>query len=331
MGHSFDIMAVGSPIVDTLSQVDEAFVASVSGEKGGMELVDSEVIVKLVERIETAKHRAPGGSAANTIFGATQLGLTSTFLGKIGNDDNAQFYQESYQAMGGDLSRFKTAELPHGHCLSLITPDGQRTMRTHLGAAMTLDPSEISVTDFAKVKHVHLEGYTLFNPPLLHHVIDCATLAGCKLSLDLASFEVVNACKDTLQSILADSIDVVFANEDEAAAFTGLENDYEAMALALGELCEIAVVKLGADGALVAHAGQVQKIDADSVKQVVDTTGAGDLFAAGFIYGLTNNASHKACAQFGAVLGAEVVQVIGAAIPSERWPEIKEKIKNLGK
>jgi sugar/nucleoside kinase (ribokinase family) len=331
MKYSFEVMAVGSPIVDTLVQVDEEFVARMAGEKGGMELVAPEVINELLAQVEGPTHRAPGGSAANTIFGATQLGLSSTFLGKVGNDENAAFYQESYRAMGGDLSRFKKSELPHGHCLSLITPDGQRTMRTHLGAAMTLDPSEISVADFDKVKHVHLEGYTLFNPALLHHVVDCATLAGCRLSLDLASFEVVNACKETLQQILSERIDVVFANEDEAAAFTGLSSDYEAMALALGELCEIAVVKLGADGALVAHAGQVIKAAADAVEHVVDTTGAGDLFAAGFIYGLVKKLPLQMCASIGAYLGAEVVQVIGAEIPDDRWAEIREKVKKLGK
>jgi sugar/nucleoside kinase (ribokinase family) len=257
--------------------------------------------------------------------------LTSTFLGKVGNDENAAFYLQSYQSMGGDLSRFKESELPHGHCLSLITPDGQRTMRTHLGAAMTLDASEILVTDFAKVKHVHLEGYTLFNPALLHHIVDCAVAAGCRLSLDLASFEVVNACKETLQQILTEKIDVVFANEDEAAAFTGLSDDYEAMALALGELCEIAVVKLGAAGALIAHAGKVINISADAVERVVDTTGAGDLFAAGFIYGLVKELSLQKCASIGAYLGGEVVQVIGAEISDNRWSVIREKVKKLGK
>ncbi len=325
----FDIMAVGSPIMDSLAKVGEEFITSISGEKGGMELIDGEAMQMLASQVDADMVHAPGGSAANTIFGATRLGLSSTFLGKVGNDDIADQYTTTYADMGGDTSRFKVAETPNGRCISLITPDSQRTMRTHLGAAMELAPNEITVEDFKDAAHVHLEGYTLFNRDLMLHVLNCAKKAGCRISLDLASFEVVNAGKDILDTILRDYVDVVFANEDEADAFTAFGNDYEAMARHLGELCEIAVVKLGADGALVCHNGEVIKIDAEHAADVVDITGAGDLFAAGFLYGLLKGHSHENSARCGAILGAEVVQVIGAAIPTSRWNDIKNKIDSV--
>lgn len=325
--YKFDLIAAGSPIMDSLINVSEEFVAGIDGGKGGMELVDSAYIENLIAKAGVTVTSAPGGSAANSIFAASNLGLKTAIIGKVGNDDVSVDYQEQYLDINGSTELFKRSNSPHGHCLSLITPDKQRTMRTSLGAAMELSIDDVSVADFENVKVAHLEGYMLYNRDLIFHVLECAKQAGCIISLDLSAHEVVNASADVLKEIIEKYVDVVFANEDEAAAFTGIESDYEAMAKYLSKLCEVAVVKMGADGCFVADENSITKVDAFEVETVVDTTGAGDAFAGGFLYGLIQGWSLDHSAVLASLLGAEVVQVIGAKIPEESWVSIKEFIK----
>ncbi len=318
---TFDLIGVGSPVVDSLAQVSEAFVASIPGDKGGMELVDSQTIGELMAKVDAALTEAPGGSAGNTAVAVAHLGLPTTFLGKLGNDAGGEFYKDRFLALGGDASRFKIGEVPNGRCLSLVTPDSERTMRTDLGAAMTLSPDEISVEDFKGCRHAHIEGYILFNRDLMFKVLNSAKAAGCTISIDLASFEVVGATKDILADILTEYVDVVFANEEEAGALFD-SKDYEKMVADLAGMCEVAVVKLGKAGSLIQQGDKLERI-APNVVQAVDTTGAGDLWASGFLYGWLRGRPLAECGRNGSILGAEIVQVMGAAIPQERWPEIK--------
>ena len=216
---SFDLIGVGNPIMDLLAHVDDAFLRThVAGDKGGMILVDHDDIAALVRKVGGQVAMMPGGSAANATLGAARLGLRTTYLGKIGGDPTADAYVGNFTAAGGDGSRFKRATLPNGRCLSLVTPDGQRTLRTHLGAAMTLHPDEITAADFAGARHAHIEGYLLFNPALADKVVATARAAGCTISIDLASFEVVNVARDWILGQLRQGVHVVFANEDEAGA-----------------------------------------------------------------------------------------------------------------
>jgi sugar/nucleoside kinase (ribokinase family) len=320
--ETFTIIGIGSPIVDAIAQVEESFVAQIDGDKGGMVLVDAPTISGLIERLPTAAVAAPGGSAGNTLFALARMGAATSFVGKTGNCTDGGFYRDCFAKLGGDASRFKIGDVPNGRCLSLVTPDGERTMRTDLGAAMTLAPNEISVADFAGCAHAHIEGYLLFNEALMRRVLESAKEAGCTISLDLASFEVVNATKAVLPDILRDYVDIVFANEEEADAFTGLKDDHPAMALQLAELCEIAVVKVGAHGSYVAHAGKVEKIEPMHAAHVLDTTGAGDLWAAGFLYGWSQKRPLTECAKIGSILGAAVVQEQGSALPVHVWNDI---------
>ena len=199
-------------------------------------------------------------------------------------------------------------------------------MRTNLGAAMTLAPEEISAQDFAGCRHAHIEGYLLFNEALMMQVLNAAKEAGCSISLDLASFEVVHATKEILPGILRDYVDIVFANEEEAHAFTGLGEDYEAMARQLAELCEIAAVKIGARGSYVAHRDSVQKAEPVLAEKLIDTTGAGDLWAAGFLYGWSQQRELIDCARIGSVLGAAVVQQQGSELPETVWDQIFQQL-----
>lgn len=326
MQPSISILGVGSPIVDTIALVEEHFVSQIDGEKGGMVLVDAATITGLVETLPTAGMAAPGGSAGNTLFALARMGVSTSFLGKTGNCEQGGFYRDGFAKLGGDASRFKIGQVPNGHCLSLVTPDGERTMRTDLGAAMTLTPEEISAHDFEGCRHAHIEGYLLFNEALMRKVLSSAKEAGCSISLDLASFEVVNATQSILPEILGDYVDIVFANEEEGAAFTGISDDYAAMALRLQKFAGIAAIKVGAHGSYIAHDGEVEKIEPMHAARVLDTTGAGDLWAAGFLYGWLLNRELAECGRIASMLGAAVVQEQGSVLPEHVWNDILSAI-----
>jgi sugar/nucleoside kinase (ribokinase family) len=327
---SFELIGIGNPIMDLLAHVPESFLtAHVSGEKGGMVLVDDQDIAALVAKLGTDYAVTPGGSAANAVLSATRLGLKTTFLGKIGGDITARDYRANFTAAGGDGSRFKTATLPNGRCLSLVTPDGQRTMRTCLGAAMTLNPDEVTAADFAGAKHAHIEGYLMFNPALAEKVAQTARAAGCTISLELSSFEVVNIARDWILSQLQQGVHVVFANEDEVRALFQRDASYDAYARKLAGYGGIACVKIGKDGAWVAQGSELHRIEPVKVARVTDTTGAGDAWAGGFLYGHLRGLSLAGAGALGSALGAECVQHLGPAIPDMHWPRLRALAQSL--
>jgi sugar/nucleoside kinase (ribokinase family) len=329
---AFELLGVGNPIMDILAHVEDSFLQQhVAGDKGGMVLVDDEDIASLLHRIGDRVAMMPGGAAANTTLGATKLGLRTAYLGKIGGDVTAEHYLANFTAAGGDASRFKRASLPNGRCLSMVTPDGQRTMRTHLGAAMTLHPDEVTLADFRGCRHAHIEGYLLFNPALADKVMATARAAGCTLSLDLASFEVVNVARDWIFQQLREGVHIVFANEDEAKALFQQERDYETYARELAQFGGIAAVKMGKDGAWVAQGTDLHRVFPVSVERVVDTTGAGDAWAAGFLYGHLRGKSLAVAGAIGSMMGAETVQHLGASIPDVHWPRLRAHAEDFGK
>lgn len=328
----FELIGVGNPIMDLLAHVDDAFLKkNVPGEKGGMVLVDDEDIVALLHHIGDRIAMMPGGAAANTTLGATKLGLKTTFLGKIGGDITAEHYYENFTAAGGDGSRFKRTALPNGRCLSMVTPDGQRTMRTHLGAAMTLHPDEVTLADFKGCRHAHIEGYLMFNPALADKVMSTARAAGCTISLDLASFEVVNVAREWIHQQLRAGVDIVFANEDEARALFQRDHDFDTYARELAQYGGIAAVKMGKDGAWVAHGSDLHRVFPVTVDRVVDTTGAGDAWAAGFLYGYLRGKSLAIAGAIASRMGAETVQHLGASIPDIHWPRLRAHAEDFGK
>jgi sugar/nucleoside kinase (ribokinase family) len=320
---TYDLVGVGSPIVDVLARVPDSFLSLVGGDKGGMVLVGASDIERWMQQLDGKYVESPGGSAGNTAFAAARLGLRTTFVGKVGNDTGAAYYSRAFSELGGDSSRFKIGDIANGRCLSLITPDSQRTLRTDLGAAATLRPEEISVVDFQGCRHAHIEGYLLFNPALMQAVLQAAKEAGCTISLDLASFEVVQASIAQLPDILRSYVDMVFANEDEAAAYCGPDKSYEQMARELGLNCAVAVVKAGARGAWLCHEEKVTFAPALPGIKSVDTTGAGDFWAAGFLSGWLNDQPLEVCAERGARMGAEIVQQVGTVLSPQTWERIE--------
>jgi sugar/nucleoside kinase (ribokinase family) len=321
------VIGVGSPLVDILSRVPHEHIDGIEGDKGGMCMVDFQQLQNLLAGAPD-QEMAPGGSASNTIIGLLKLGINGAFLGKVGHDERGDYFLEAFTKAGGSTHAFKRCpETPTGTCLSLVTPDAERTMRPFLGAAAGLLVEEIAHDDFSDHDHVHIEGYLLFNRDLALKTLKAAKEAGCTVSVDLASFEVVHANKDVLPGLLSDYVDMVFANEEEAKAWCDSDDPHEAIA-SLAEHCSTVAVKLGADGAWVQRDGEKVFVGAHSV-EAIDTTGAGDLWASGFLYGILHGLNLENSAKLASKVGAEVVQVMGASIPEDGWQRINSLLSNL--
>ncbi len=323
------LLGIGSALLDLLAHVPEEFLARVPGRKGGTELVDRDQSAALIAALPSPPARAPGGSAANTLTAAARLGLPAAMLAKIGDDEAGRFYRAALENTGVDTSRFKVQPgEATGSCVSLITPDSQRTMRTYLGAAAFLDPADLRPEDFAGCELLHLEGYQLFNRELVAAILQHAKNAGLRVSLDLSAPEVIEAARDILPGILADSVDIVLANEDEAAAFARTRDETAALE-ALHQHCDIAVLKLGPRGVRIrSNAGEIA-VPAQPVERPVDTTGAGDLWAGGFLYGILAGAGLAAAARIGVLLGAAVVQITGAWLPESQWKNLRRRAAEI--
>jgi sugar/nucleoside kinase (ribokinase family) len=306
--------------------VPDTFLAHVPGAKGGMVLVDQMEMERILALLDCEPACTTGGSAANTTLNAARLGLPATFLGKLGNDGLARTYRRRFEAAGVDAGRFKQGALPNARCLALVTPDAQRTMRTCLAAAMTLAPADLSPEDFRGCRHAHIEGYLVFNQALADAVLDFARAAGCTVSLDLASFEVVNASRAWLLSQFRRGIDVVFANEDEIRAlFQDRVSDYATLARRLAGLGALAAVKVGRDGAWIAQGDALHRVEPVAVSDLVDTNGAGDAWAAGFLYGYLRGWPLPCCGALASLMGAETVRHMGPIIPDEHWGAVRAR------
>ncbi|HVU15904.1 MAG TPA: adenosine kinase [Candidatus Didemnitutus sp.] len=326
----FDLVGIGNPIMDLLAHVTDDFLARhVAGDKGGMVLVDQPDIEVLLSLVGDKIAVTPGGSAANAVMVVTRLGLRTTFVGKTGGDTTGAAYRDNFASAGGDATRFKRTNLPNGRCLSMVTPDGQRTMRTHLGAAMTLSPEEITPEDFRGARHAHIEGYLLFNPALAEKVARTARAAGCSISLELSSFEVVGVARDWILDQLRQGVDVVFANEDEARTLFQSDDAFDVLARRIAGFGGIGAVKIGKDGAWVAKGAEVHRIAPVKAERVVDTTGAGDAWAGGFLYGYLRGLGVPAAGAIGSRLGSETVQHLGPSIPEALWPGLRKQVAAL--
>jgi len=256
----------------------------------------------------------PGGSVGNTMTVLARLGVESFIHGTAGLDMYGQFYCEEFCKAGGKLELMAFSNSPTGRCLLLVTPDAERTMFTALGAA----GESAAPPDFSGFDRVYFEGYIL-NQPGYEALFEAAAASGAKIALDLSDFSLVEAKRTVIADLLSFTVDEVFANRREAAALLGNDDAPERLAAGLGEYCETAVVTLGADGCAVKTCGGRVFTCGAVAAEAVDTTGAGDLFHAGFMYGLAYGCPAERCAFFGAVLGAEAVKTAGAAIPAGRW------------
>ncbi len=319
------IVGVGSALVDILAHEDEDFLQKTGAVKGGMTYVSKEFIEETVSLTTQPPSLVPGGSACNTVVGVGKLGGKARFVGKCGNEQMGRFFENDLKRQNVEPLLLRS-DSPTGRVLSIITPDAQRSMFTYLGASAETRPQDITKQFFENAAIVHIEGYLLFNPDLILQVLDTAQQCGAKISLDLASYNVVEESRELVDHIVESFVDILIANEDEAWAYTGHKNESRAIG-ALSEKAQIAVLKVGARGSFIAGDHQIVRIQPQTGAAVIDTTGAGDLWAAGFLYGLVNGYSMERCGQLGSACGFEVCQVVGANIPESGWERIRKLLE----
>lgn len=317
------ITGIGSVLVDLLINEKDEFLESIGKEKGGMTLVENnQEIEDILRKTDTEANIVAGGAACNTIVGVAKLGGDAKFIGMRGRDEYGDDYEDQLLKNNVILDIF-LSDMPTGKVLSIITEDAQRSMFTFLGASSGLDPEKIISDMFKDTKIAVIEGYLLFNRDLMLAALRAAKEAKALITLDLASFEVVNASKDILDDIILKYVDILIANEDEAEAFTGLTDEMQALEK-MSKNVEYAVLKVGGKGSFISHKGKVIKIDPLKGANAIDTTGAGDLWAAGFLFGLAHGYSIEQSGKIASACGYEVVQVIGAQIPEHGWKRIKQ-------
>jgi sugar/nucleoside kinase (ribokinase family) len=323
------ILGIGNALVDVMTRLkDDSMLEKFSLPKGSMQLVDGEKSSVIKNHtLDLKRVMASGGSAANTIHGLAMLGIKTGFIGSIGNDETGLFFDNDLKQAGINTMLMKR-KTETGTAVALISPDSERTFATHLGAAVELGPDDLESAYFKGYDILYLEGYLITNKPLVEKACSIAKEHGMKIALDLASYNVVEAFKPSFSDIIEKYVDIVFANEDEARAYTGLEPE---QALEnISACCETAVIKVGSEGSWIKRGEEIVKIGARKSK-LRDTTGAGDLYASGFLYGYANGEDLETSGLYGSVLAGNVIEIVGARMDSAKWASAKKemvKIKN---
>jgi len=322
------VLGIGNALVDVLIRLENDTLLSNFGlKKGSMTLVDKQKAKNILEAAASLdKQKSSGGSVANSIHGLAQLGAPAGYIGKIGDDEYGSFFRSYMTQNNIHSSLFKGRE-ETGKCISLISKDSERTFATYLGAAIELDKSDLNIDLFKGYDYFHLEGYLVQNHALVQEAVILSRKAGNETSIDLASYNIVEENVDFLRTIVEDYIDIVFANEEEARAFTGKEDPEEALT-EISKKCRMAVVKIGKQGSLIAEGNRRYQIDPITVTPV-DTTGAGDLYASGFFYGLAKEYSLDICGQLASAAAGKVVEVIGAKMNDNKWNEVMHLVDKI--
>ncbi len=318
---------MGNALVDVLTvlQSDE-MLDRLNLPKGSMQLIDETMLQQLhKETADYTAHYVAGGSASNTLSILARLGIETEFIGKIGKDEIGKFFQNETKN-NGVIPSFFFSQHPSGRCTVLISADGERTMCTYLGASADMTANDLTHDLFDEFRLFHIEGYLVQNYDLIQSAITLAKAAGLTVSLDLSSFNVVEEHLNFLRQIIIDKVDIVFANEDEVKALTG--KDLPEATKELASMCSIAVVKTGKRGSIIQHGEDVLHIPIYEAVRV-DTTGAGDAYAAGFIYGWINQLPLEMSGQIGSFLAANVIEEIGPKITLDRWENIHQWINKL--
>jgi len=325
----YDVFGIGSALMDFLIEVEHNELLELNLKKGNFHLIDEEHSKRLLKKLENYKVRiSPGGSSANTLYGVALLGGKVVFCGKIGKDRHGDIYEEKMRD-GGVKPKLARSERITGHAITFITPDSERTFAVHLGAALHLEKSDVFFEDLKQSKILHIEGYQLEDENLRNvslHAMQFAKKNNIKISMDLGDSGIVARNKEDIKKIIEEYADIVFANDDEAKALTGLE-PLEALN-EIARLTKIAIVKIGKEGSYIKQGDKIQKIPGYKAK-CVDTTGAGDMFAAGVLYGISKGYDLKIAGHIGSYYAAKVVEQIGARLKRIDKKEVEYLITNV--
>lgn len=324
---NFSVLGIGNALVDVINVLEtDDVITEFELPRGSMTLVDAALSRKIYDATKfSTREISTGGSAANTIHTLASLGGRCGYLGKIGEDELGNIFKEEF-----DRKKIKThlliSEKDTGRVMSMVSPDSERTMATYLGAAADLKPEELSGEIFSNYSILYIEGYLVQDHRLIEMAIDLARSEGLKIAIDLSSFNIVEENLAFLQKLIAEKVDIVFANEEEALAFTGKEPQQAATEIA--SVCEIAVIKIGKAGSIIRRGEEQVNISVIKAKPL-DTTGAGDNYAAGFLYGFINGFNLEKCGRIAALVSGKAVEVMGAKLPGEQWPDILQQISKM--
>lgn len=314
MTKPLDVIAIGNALVDVLAQAHDAFLVSRKISKGSMNLIDGPTAEALYGAMGPAVE-VSGGSAANTVAGIASLGGRAAFIGKVSSDQLGQIFRHDIQSIGVEFqSRPSTGKQPTGRCLVFVTPDAQRTMQTCLGSAGEVGPDDVDEAQVKRAKYTYFEGYLWDAPPAKQAYLKAATIAhnaDRKTALTLSDKFCVDRHRAEFQDLVKGHIDVLFANEGEIIALYETAT-FDAAVEAVRGKVDIAVLTRSEKGAVIVTPKETITVKAHPVKKVVDTTGAGDLFAAGFLHGLAQRKPLGECGRIAAICAAEIISHVGA-------------------
>jgi len=319
------VLGMGNALVDVMTRLkNDDLLAELNLAKGSMQLVDPGFSNRVLTNTAHLKPiMTSGGSAANTIHGLSRLGIETGFIGKVGQDELGTFFKDDL-INSGIKPILLESKTPTGKAIALVSTDSERTFATCLGAAVELMASDIESQIFEAYDYFHIEGYLVQNHELIETAVKIAKQKGLKVSLDLASFNVVQENLEFLRRIIFDFVDILFANEEEARAFTGKDPEEALEEISL--MCEYAIVKVGKQGSIIKHQNEKAGVGIIGI-DALDTTGAGDLYAAGFIYGLVMDQPISECGRLGSLLSGKVIETLGAKISADGWKFIHQTIR----
>ena len=308
-----DVIGIGNALVDVIAHVDDVFLRANGLTKGAMMLIDSERAQQFYAAMPPAMEMS-GGSAGNTIVGVASLGGRAAYIGRVSDDELGRVFRHDIAAAGVAFDAPAASGLPTGRCLIVVTSDAQRTMQTYLGAGTELGPEDVDEALIASAAVTYLEGY-LWDPPRAKEAfLKAAAIAhgaGRRVSLSLSDSFCVDRHREEFRDLVEDHIDVLFANESEIISLYETTSFDEALDRVRGR-CEIAALTRSEKGAVILAGNDVHVVAAEPVEQLVDTTGAGDLYAAGFLFGLTQGMPIPLCGRIGAIAAAEIISHFGA-------------------
>jgi sugar/nucleoside kinase (ribokinase family) len=317
------IIGIGNALVDILVHIDnDEILDRLSLKKGGMEMIDAQRKHEILEVISgMPQTMATGGSTSNTMHGLARLGAEAGYIGKVGDDDLGRLFRDGCQRYNLK-PHLINSEVDTGVAITFISPNAERTFATYLGAAATMQPDQVDVEILKGYDIIHIEGYLIFNHELLLDVCQKAKACGLQISMDMASYNLIETNLDFVKMLLRDYVDIIFANEEEAKAFAGVEG-VEALHV-LAEYCSVAIVKVGKDGSYIKTNGEVTAVKPQKA-QPIDTTGAGDIYASGFLYGYLNGYDSLRSGNLASCLSARLIGYVGAKLPDEEWEQIKKE------
>ena len=322
------ILGIGNALTDILAVLpDDTLLKKYHLPTGSMQHVDEATGDKIWHTLKTTGvEYVPGGSAANTIAGTSIFGMKSGFIGKVGDDELGSLFKTGQENIGIKPILLKGTHSSGRAMVFVTAPNAERTFAVYLGAALELVPEDLKPEFFEGYNYFHIEGYLVQNQSLVRRAVELAKQAGSIISIDMASYNVVESNQAFLHDIIGNYVDIVFANETEAKALTGKE-PREAID-EIAKMCKIAIVKLGPDGSMVKSGDEFHMIEPCPAK-CIDATGAGDIYAAGFIYAHSLGMSIDICGKVGSIISSKVVEVIGSKVDIPRWKEAKAAIRQL--